>query len=320
MIVVTGGAGFIGSNLVHALSARGDTEVVVVDDFERGIKFRNLTGARFADVLDKHEFRRMVERDDDALRGVRAVFHQGACSSTTEWNGRYLLDNNYAYSKAVSAFCDRHGALLVYASSAAVYGGSPIFREAPEHEAPLNAYGWSKQIFDGWMRRRGFGRTVGLRYFNVYGPREAHKGTMASVAFHLDQQLRETGKVRIFGEYGGCDPGEQRRDFIHVDDVVAANLHFLDNPGPGGLFNVGTGRAQTFNEIARAVIAHHGHGEIEYIPFPEHLRGRYQTFTQADVSRLRQTGFTRELADVATGVSRYLRWLEQNPLSRETSP
>ncbi len=277
MIVVTGGAGFIGSNVVHALGREGEDDVLVVDSMERGIKYRNLVGARFADIIDKGDFRAMVEGADAALDRVRAVIHLGACSSTTEWNGRYLLENNYAYSKAVLGFCQRRAIPMVYASSAAVYGASPECPDDATREAPLNVYGWSKQIFDAWVRRRVSSLrapVVGLRYFNVYGPREAHKRKMASVVFHFARQIMNGGVVQLFGEGEGCGPGEHRRDFLHVDDAVAATLHLLRSGAPTGVYDVGTGRSRRFLDVAQAVIAHLGKGEIRFIEFPAELRGK----------------------------------------------
>ncbi len=316
MIVVTGGAGFIGSNLVHALNREGEDDILVVDSLERGIKYRNLVGSRFADIVDKAEFRAMVDRADGALDRARAVVHLGACSSTTEWNGRYLLENNYAYSKAVFGLCQRRSIPMVYASSAAVYGSSPeCSDEDPSGETPLNVYGFSKQIFDAWVRRRAASLrapVIGLRFFNVYGPREAHKGKMASVVFHFARQVRNGGVVQLFGEGEGCGPGEHRRDFVHVDDVVAATLHLLRGGAESGIYNVGTGRARSFLDVARAVIGYLGAGEIRFIEFPAELRGKYQSNTRARIGRLVKAGFVRPMADVEEGVAKTLRWGAEN--------
>ena len=308
MIIVTGGAGFIGSNIVKALNDRGERDVVVVDDLTDGTKFVNLVDCEIADYLDHRDFMERVRRGDDLGR-VDAVFHEGACSSTTEWDGRYMMDNNYEYSKSLLHFCEKEGAAFLYASSASVYGGGTVFRESREHEAPLNVYGFSKFQFDQYVRRllpRLEIQVAGFRYFNVYGPREQHKGSMASVAFHLHGQLQNGDVVRLFEGSDGYGDGEQRRDFVHVDDVVAVNLWLLDNPGVCGVFNVGTGASATFNDVARAVIAAHGRGRIEYVPFPEHLRGRYQSFTEADISALRAAGYQAAFAGVAEGVARYM--------------
>jgi ADP-L-glycero-D-manno-heptose 6-epimerase len=313
LIVVTGAAGFIGSNLVRALNARGRTDLLLVDDLSNGRKFQNLADCAFADYLDKDVFYARVA--DGALAGeVEAVLHQGACSDTTEWNGRVMMRDNYEASKTLCEFAQRRAIPFLYASSAAVYGGSQEFREEPACERPLNLYGWSKLVFDNWLRRR-FGtlrsQVVGLRYFNVYGPREQHKGDMASVAWKHHQQLAQGDVVRLFEGTDGWAPGEQRRDFVYVGDVAAVNLWFLQHPKVSGIFNVGTGRAQSFNEVARAVIAHHGRGRIEYVPFPDLLRGSYQSFTEASLARLREAGCDTPFLSVEEGVSRYLKEIER---------
>ena len=328
-IVVTGAAGMIGSNLVRGLNALGIDDIIAVDDLTDGPKYRNLLGARISDYFDKTEFYTRFAAGD--FGRIEAVFHEGACSDTMEHNGRYMLDTNYRCSKDLLDACQRQGTRLLYASSAATYGGSDTFREEPAFEQPLNVYGYSKLLFDNVVRRmlpRAVTQVAGFRYFNVYGPREQHKGRMASVAFHHVNQFRETGRVKLFGEYGGYGPGGQTRDFISVDDVVAVNLWFLANPGHSGIFNLGTGRAQPFNDVAVAVVnaARRSKGEaplplaeligqglIEYIDFPQALVGKYQCYTQADLSRLRATGCGHAFADVATGVARYVDWLSAQP-------
>ena len=328
-VVVTGAAGMIGSNLVHGLNAIGIDEVVGVDDLTDGPKYRNLLGARLCDYFDKSEFYGRFARAE--LGRVDAVLHQGACSDTMEHNGRFMLDSNYRCSKDLLDACQAQGTRLLYASSAATYGGSASFREEPEFEQPLNVYGWSKLLFDNVVRHALPSITTqvaGFRYFNVYGPREQHKGRMASVAFHHHQQFAQTGKVRLFGEYGGYGPGQQARDFVYVGDVVAVNLWFLEHPEASGVFNLGTGRCQPFNDVARATVngerALRGepalsldtlvaHGIVEYIPFPEALVGKYQCFTQADLSRLRSVGCDHVFADVETGVRNYVDWLSGAP-------
>ncbi len=312
MIIVTGGAGFIGSNIVAALIARGDRDVVVVDDLRDGDKFRNIAAQDIADYLDKDDW--LARIGEGRAPAPRAVIHQGACSDTTERDGRYMLANNFEYSKRVFGHCAEHRVPLVYASSAAVYGVGTVFREAPECEQPVNVYGYSKLLFDRWVRRRLADANVpvaGLRYFNVYGPREQHKGRMASVAYHHHRQLLQGDTVRLFAGTDGYDDGGQRRDFVHVDDVVRVNLWALDASPPSGVYNVGTGRSQTFNEVANAVIAHHGRGRIEYVPFPDDLRGRYQSYTEADLDALRRAGYEAAFMPVETGVARYLEWLER---------
>jgi ADP-L-glycero-D-manno-heptose 6-epimerase len=314
MIVVTGGAGFIGSNVVAALLARG-RDVIVVDDLADGTKFRNLVGLPIADYLDKDDFRARVARGQ-SFGPVEAVVHQGACAVTTEWDGRMMMDANFTVSKELFAWCASAGAPFVYASSAAVYGGLTLFREDAEAERPINPYAYSKWLFDMWVRRRlpqARSQVVGLRYFNVYGPNEAHKGAMASVAFHLDRQLRESGEAKLFGASHGYGPGEQRRDFVHVGDVARVVLWFLDHPSASGVFNVGTGRAEPFNAVAQAVLAWHGAGRLAYTPFPEKLADAYQPFTQADLTRLRGVGCDVRFRDVATGVRNYLDAIAQRP-------
>ncbi|MBV9912535.1 MAG: ADP-glyceromanno-heptose 6-epimerase [Sinobacteraceae bacterium] len=327
-IVVTGAAGFIGSNLVHGLNALGVDDVIAVDDLTDGAKFRNLLGARLSDYFDKEEFYRRFRVGE--LGRIDAVLHQGACSDTMEHNGRFMLQNNYRNSKDLLDACQAQGTRLLYASSAATYGGGETFIEQPRYEQPLNVYGYSKLLFDNVVRRMLHGsaaQVVGLRYFNVYGPREQHKGRMASVAYHHFGQFRQSGKVKLFGEYGGYPPGTQTRDFVYVDDVVAVNLWFLDHPQCSGIYNVGSGRAQPFNDVAHASVnalrRQAGESEltlaqqvaaglIEYIPFPPALIGKYQCRTLADLSALRAAGCELPFLDVAAGVSRYMEWLSWN--------
>jgi ADP-L-glycero-D-manno-heptose 6-epimerase len=324
-VVVTGAAGMIGSNLVHGLNAIGIDDVIAVDDLTDGPKYRNLLGAHISDYFDRSDFYTRFARGE--LGPIDAVLHQGACSDTMEHNGRYMMDNNYRCSKDLLDACLAQGTRLLYASSAATYGGSASFREEPEFEQPLNVYGYSKLLFDNVVRRVlpwAETQIAGFRYFNVYGPREQHKGRMASVAFHHFNQLRDTGQVKLFGEYGGYGPGEQSRDFVYVDDVVAVNLWFLQNPQASGVYNLGTGRAQPFNDVALATVntwrALNGESElgldelvrrriVEYIPFPEALVGKYQCFTQADLTQLRAAGCMHPFADVGVGVANYVRWL-----------
>lgn len=309
MHIVTGGAGFIGSNLVRALIDRGHDDVIVVDDLEDGHKFVNIADQPIADYLDKDEFLRRLASDKAFSNDIAAVFHEGACSATTEWNGRYMMENNYAYSKVLLHHCLQNRTPYLYASTAAVYGGSTTFVEDPLFENPLNVYGYSKLQFDRYVRRVAANpdsQVVGLRYFNVYGPREQHKGPMASVAFHFNSQVLEDGEVRLFSGTDGYGDGEQLRDFVYVDDICDVNLWFLDNPDVSGIFNAGTGRAQTFNDVANAVIHWHGNGKIRYISFPDHLKGAYQSFTQADLTQLREVGCDVDFRPVEKGVKDYL--------------
>lgn len=323
--VVTGACGFIGANLVKALNERGIDNIIAVDNLKRADKFLNLTDCEIADYLDKTEFLHLVE--DGQLDGaVEAIFHEGACSDTMETDGQYMMANNYRYSLSLLDFCQSQEVPYLYASSASVYGGGGVFREERGFESPLNVYGYSKFLFDQVVRRRlnaSDSPVVGFRYFNVYGPREQHKGRMASVAFHHFNQYRADGKVKLFDAYGGYDRGEQRRDFVYVGDVVKVNLDFLDR-GVSGIYNLGTGRAQSFNELAAATVnscrALEGkpalplaelvaQGIIEYIPFPEALKGKYQSFTEADQSQLRAAGYDADFANVEQGVGEYVKWL-----------
>jgi len=321
--VVTGAAGFIGSNLVRALNRLGARNIIAVDNLGTGDKFRNLVGCDVADYIDKRDF--AARLDAGEFDGAfDAVLHQGACSDTMETDGRYMMDNNYRYSLALLDFCQEEEIPFIYASSAAVYGGGRTFVEAPEHESPLNLYGYSKYLFDQVVRRRlpdATAQIVGLRYFNVYGPHEAHKGRMASVAWHFFNQYRAEGRVRLFEGSDGHADGEQSRDFVSVEDAVRVNLHFLEDDDRSGIFNVGTGRAQTFNDVAVATINAcrsasgeapltladaRAQGVIEYIAFPEALRGKYQSFTQADLKALRGGGYAAPFLTVEEGVGRYV--------------
>ncbi|MDX1496826.1 MAG: ADP-glyceromanno-heptose 6-epimerase [Salinisphaeraceae bacterium] len=307
MIVVTGAAGFIGSNLVAALNARGIDDILAVDNLSNGVKMRNLADLRIADYMDKEDFIAAVEAGKDFGK-VQAVLHQGACSATTEWDGRYMMRNNYEYSKTLLHWCQARGTQYIYASSASVYGPGPVFKEGLEHEKPINMYAYSKFLFDQYVRRQQnlTSQVAGLRYFNVYGPREQHKGSMASVAFHFDQQIRENGECRLFEGSDGYGNGEQRRDFIYVGDVADVNLWLLDNPDTSGIFNLGTGRSQSFNDVAHAVVDWHGKGTLQYIPFPEHLKGSYQSFTEADMGALREAGYEAPFKTVEEGVKDYM--------------
>lgn len=328
-IVVTGAAGFIGSNIIKGLNARSIDDIIAVDDLTHGDKFRNLADLRIADYVDADDFYDLFA--EGAYGQVEAVFHEGACSDTMELDGKYMMDNNYTLSCELFHACQDQGTRLIYASSAATYGGSDTFRESPEFEKPLNVYGYSKLLFDQRLRRELGARfegaatqVAGFRYFNVYGPREQHKGRMASVAFHQFNQFQAEGKVKLFGEYGGYGPGGQMRDFVFIDDVVAVNLWFLDHPEQSGIFNLGTGKAQPFNDVALAVVNTlrkgqnaaplsledaAGRGLIDYIDFPPALVGKYQSYTQADLGALRAAGCDHAFADVQTGVTAYMQWL-----------
>lgn len=324
-VIVTGAAGLIGSNLVKALNERGITDVLAVDNLTKGDKFLNLVDCEISDYQDKAEFLARIERGE--FGKFDAIFHEGACSDTMEHNGNYMMANNFRYTQTLFEWAQRTGTPFLYASSAAVYGGSTEFVESREVEKPLNVYGYSKFLFDQVLRRQmrvGLKAPVfGFRYFNVYGDREQHKGRMASVAFHNFNQFREGGAVRLFGPYGGYDAGCQQRDFVSIEDVVKVNLYFFEqaSSAPSGVYNLGTGRAQTFNDVALTTLntlrADQGSsvltleeavrdGFIEYIEFPDALKGKYQSYTQADLSNLRSAGYRASFYSVEEGVSRYV--------------
>jgi ADP-L-glycero-D-manno-heptose 6-epimerase len=326
-IIVTGAAGFIGANNVSALNDRGERDIVAVDNLTRGEKFRNLADCEIADYLDKNDFLDLARKR--ALPKPDVVFHQGACSDTMVTDGRYMMDNNFRYSVELLNWCQDSKIPLIYASSGSVYGLGPVFSEQRENEKPLNVYGYSKFLFDQVVRRRLSSLSapvIGLRYFNVYGPRESHKGRMASVAYHHYNQFRADGRVRLFEGSHGYTDGEQRRDFVHVDDVVRVNLHFSESP-VSGIYNVGSGRAQSFNEVALTVVNTMrgqagqpplalepvvAQGLIEYVPFPEVLRNKYQALTQAHLARLRAAGCDVDFQAVEEGTASYIRWLLKN--------
>ena len=326
-IVVTGAAGFIGSNIVKALNARGETDILAVDNLSKGDKFVNLVGCEISDYLDKQDFISLIGSGDFDGE-ITAILHQGACSDTMNHDGKYMMENNYQYTLELFEFCQAEEVPFLYASSAATYGKGTTFKEDRQYEGPLNVYGYSKFLFDQILRRRmaeGLtAQVAGFRYFNVYGPQEQHKGRMASVAFHNFNQYRETGKVKLFGGYDGYADGTQSRDFVSVEDVVKVNLYFLDNPDKSGIFNLGSGRAQPFNDVAVATVnacrRHEGkpalslaelveQGILENIDFPDALKGKYQSFTQADIGKLRAAGYSEPMLTVEQGVDRYVDWL-----------
>jgi ADP-L-glycero-D-manno-heptose 6-epimerase len=304
VLIVTGGAGFIGSHVVRELNRRGRTDILVVDNLERSEKFRNLSDLVIQDYLDKRAFRALLDQGTFDAR-VDAILHNGACSDTMGGDGRYMLENNFGDSKALLHFALAKGVPFVYASSAATYGPGPLFVPDPANERPLNVYGYSKLLFDQHVRHLLPGvrsTVVGLRYFNVYGSREEHKGRMMSVLHQLLRQLRETGTCRLFKGTDGYGDGEQVRDFVHVGDIVDIGLHFAEGPAVQGIFNAGTGKARSFNAIAQTLIHLLGQGRIEYIPFPESLVGKYQSFTQADLTGLRAAGYTRPFTELEEGI------------------
>ena len=310
MIVVTGGAGFVGSNVVHALNARGVRDILVVDDLSDSRKVANLLDADIADYLDRDDFLALVEAGT-GLDHVTSIIHQGACTSTTEPDGRYVMRANLGYSTSLLNWCLARSVPLVYASSAAVYGAGDAFGVDARNERPLNVYGWSKLLFDQRVRRAlpdAECQIVGLRYFNVYGPRESHKDEMASMVLQLDDQIAAHGEARIFGAGAGCDAGSHRRDFVHVDDVVSVLLWFFDHPDRSGVFNCGTGTSRSFEEVAHSIIEFRGTGRLAYMPFPTTLEARYQSFTEADLATLRAAGCDVAFTPVEDGVAAYLAW------------
>ena len=314
-VVVTGAAGMIGSNLLRALNCYGIDDIIAVDNLKDGRKFSNLVGCQISDYIDKLDF---LERLDD-LGNIDCIFHQGACSKTTEWDGRYMMENNYTYSKKLYQWSMKNNTRLIYASSAAVYGmGANGFRECPDCEAPLNVYGYSKLLFDNYIRfhhkSANFPQVAGLRYFNVYGPYEQHKDSMASVAWHLYQQQKNGTSIKLFGAWDGYEAGMQQRDFIYVADAVAVNIWLYNNKDISGIFNCGSGEARTFKQIAEIIHAQFPKSAIEYIPFPEHLKGSYQSFTQADMHALRAAGFDKPFYDLSEGVKQYISHLENTPV------
>lgn len=312
MIIVTGGAGLIGSNIIAALNKRGINDILVVDHMKNGRKMCNLADLDIFDYLDRADFLHRVQTGYDFGK-VEAVFHMGACSATTEWDGQFIMRNNFEYSKVLLHWCQSVNAQFIYASSASVYGlADDGFREDLECENPINMYAYSKFQFDQYVRKiqnNLSSQVVGFRYFNVFGPRESHKGSMASTAFHFNNQIVANGIARLFEGFDGYGNGEQSRDFVYVDDCAAVNMWFLDHPEKSGIFNLGTGKARAFNDMAKAIINWHGKGAIEYIPFPDHLRGAYQSFTQADISALRNAGYTAEFHTLEEAVRKYMAWL-----------
>jgi len=324
MIIVTGGAGLIGSNIVSQLNARGHTDILVVDHMKNGRKMRNLADLNIRDYLDREDFLSRVQAGTDFGK-VEAVFHLGACSATTEWDGQFIMRNNFEYSKVLLHWCQAIGAQYLYASSASVYGlAENGFLEERVCEKPINMYAYSKFQFDQYVRsltRELKHQVVGFRYFNVYGPREAHKGSMSSTPFHFNNQILANGVCKLFAGTDGYADGEQQRDFVFVEDAAAVNLWFFDHPDKSGIFNLGTGRAQPFNDVARAVVAwHKAHRDVnattEYVPFPVHLKGAYQSYTQADISALRAAGYDGRFHSVEEGVAKYLDWLNAGDPTR----
>ncbi len=300
MILVTGAAGFIGSHIVETLNHRGIEDIMIVDDLTDGNKFSNLLPLRYTEYLDKDDFRARLA-DPKFLQNVSMIFHQGACSDTMERNGKYMLDNNYQFSKELLDVAIKLRIPFIYASSAAVYGRNLICKEDPAYESPLNVYGYSKLLFDQYVRRRmmdAHSQIVGLRYFNVYGSREDNKGKMSSVIHQWCQRVQTNEALRLFEGSDGYGPGEQRRDFIYVKDVASINMWYADHTDISGIFNCGTGTSVSFNDVAKAIIEQYGKGSIKYIPFPEGLRASYQSYTQADLQLHAQVNHDLRFTDI----------------------
>lgn len=330
IIAVTGAAGFIGSNVIKELNRRGFYDIIAVDNLTNGDKAKNLADLEILDFIDKEDFIQAVV-EGEYNNQIDYIFHQGACSATTESDGRYMMKNNYEYSCLLLEFAQKNEVPMIYASSAATYGASPIFVESRENEVPLNVYGYSKMLFDQTVRRyfdAGLrSPIVGLKYFNVYGHREFHKGRMASVVLHHFKQYQEFGTVKLFEGCQGYDNGKQSRDFISVEDVVKVNMHFFENhtQSPNevsGIFNCGTGKARSFNDLSLATInacrKHEGLnqidlstaielGIIEYIQFPGDLADKYQCFTQSDNNNLTKFGkYKNEFLTLEQGIENYV--------------
>ncbi|KAJ5793950.1 NAD-dependent epimerase/dehydratase [Penicillium paradoxum] len=316
MIIVTGGAGFVGSNIVKELNNRGFTNVVVVDDMTDGSKFRNLVDCKVADYIDATTFREAI-RSKSFHHRPRAIFHYGAITSTTETNGKKMIDANFTYSKELFNWCKEQSVRFIYGSSAAVYGTGKVFTEGDSHEAPVNLFGYSKMLFDQYVVKNIDARSpqvAGLRLFNVYGPGEQYNDARPSAVYQFYEKRKAFKAIELFGEYAGVEAGKQMRDFVHVQDVARLNCWFLDHPEISGIYNVGTGAASSFLDVATEVASHFGNpeGYIKFVPFPAELKGRYQSYTCADISKLRRAGSGLRFRDIHEGIRDYLEWLEEH--------
>jgi len=321
MILVTGGAGFIGSAIVWGLNQNGRDDIVVVDHLGLGEKWKNLARQNLDFIVPKENFPQWLK---DNSKAIEAVFHLGACSATTERDGDYLMRNNVLFTKELWDYCTQHSIPFLYASSAATYGAEEeTFSDEHAHInrlVPINKYGWSKQLFDAWAikQKKAPPAWFGFKFFNVYGPQEYHKGAQASVVYHAFPQVRDTGELRLFKSYReGIGHGEQQRDFVYVKDIVRILLHFWQNARaiPSGLYNLGTGQARSFKDLGSAVFTAMGKPEkFEWIEMPDSLKNQYQYFTEADLGKLRGTaGYTGEFFSLEDGVSDYVRnYLLQN--------
>ncbi|MGL5206510.1 MAG: ADP-glyceromanno-heptose 6-epimerase [Acidaminococcaceae bacterium] len=316
MIIVTGGAGFVGSNIVKGLNERGREDILIVDNLTNMVKFKNIQGMKALDYMDKNDFIAAIASGKFDNEKIEVIFHEGACSDTMEYNGKYMMANNFEYTKTLMHFALKKKIQMIYASSASTYGsGKHGFSEKPQCEEALNVYAFSKLFFDNYARRyfdNAESQIVGLRYFNVYGPQENHKGKMASMIFQMFNQWKAEGKVKLFEGIDGYGNGEQVRDFIYVKDVVKVNFFFWDHPELKGIYNCGTGHAHTFNTLAKGVLKYFGSGELEYVPFPEVLKGKYQSFTEADSSKLLAAGYDGGFTDIEEAITEYCALLDKN--------
>jgi len=309
MNIVKGGGGFIGSNIVKGLNKKGYEDILIVDDLENGNKSRNMNALSFIDYIDKDKFIENINIYRNS--NLKAIIHQGACTDTMETNGKYMMSLNYEYSKKLFDFCGNNNIQFIYASSASVYGkGKNGFKEIRKNENPINVYAFSKFLFDQYVRRNKKkieNQVVGLRYFNVYGQQENHKGRMASPVYKFYNQIKQEGVAKVFEK-----SEKYLRDFIYVNDVVDVNLYFLENKDTSGIFNCGTGNANSFVDVANIIIKYFKKGKILEIPFPEKLKGKYQDYTQADLNNLREEGYTNKFIKLEDGIKSYLNYLEKN--------
>lgn len=320
MIIVTGGAGFIGSNIISGLNKLGLNDILVVDNLKNGYKMRNLSDVNISDYIDFRAFEEQIKQGL-SFNKTDVLFHLGACSSTTEWDGEFMMNNNFQYSKLLFNWCQNCKVQFIYASSASVYGlGEHGFKEERHCEKPINMYAYSKFLFDQYVRSKlhnASQQVVGLRYFNVYGPHESHKGSMASTAYHFYNQLNSDGNIRLFKGINQYADGEQQRDFVYVKDIVDVNLWFMVNANKSGIFNVGSGKAVSFNQVGKTILNWHVksggvNGEIVYIDFPKKLEKSYQNYTQADLTALRQIGYEGSFLSIEEGINDYLHFLSMN--------
>jgi ADP-L-glycero-D-manno-heptose 6-epimerase len=311
MIVITGGAGFIGSKILRAMNAAGREDILVVDDLTDGSKYKNLLGCKFHDYQHHQDFLTQLANNVPFADSITAIVHQGACSSDTETDGRYMMKNNFSYSKVLLHYCADKKIPFIYASSSDVYGAADKFTESESDLRPLNVCAFSKFAFDNYVQRilPDIGsQVVGMRYFDVYGPGEETKGDSASVIARSIESLNAEAKIELYEGSGGYGDGEQRRDFVHVDDIASANLWFLDNDNVSGIYNIGTGVSHSFNDLANTLIDLRGSGKVKYIPLPEG-DSSFQPFSEADISALREAGYDKDFISMQDGVASYYKYI-----------